>query len=114
VLANDPRMLLMDEPFAALDAQTRNELQDELTRIWSSTMKTILFITHDIAEAILLSDRVGVMTSGPAATIREIVEVDLPRPRLRSDVRFGVLYEQINRLIVDEVRKARARKSHDE
>ncbi|MGD9844449.1 MAG: ABC transporter ATP-binding protein [Variibacter sp.] len=114
VLANDPSILLMDEPFGALDAQTRNELQDELSRIWAETKKTVVFITHDIAEAVLLSDRVGVMTSGPNATIREIVEIDLPRPRMRSHVDFGRLYERINELIIDEVRKSRARHRDEE
>jgi NitT/TauT family transport system ATP-binding protein len=110
VLANDPKIMLMDEPFGALDAQTRNELQDELVRIWAETKRTILFITHDIAEAILLSDRVGVMSSGPNATIREIITVDIPRPRLRSTVAFGEMYERINRLIVEEVKRSRARR----
>jgi NitT/TauT family transport system ATP-binding protein len=112
VLANDPKILLMDEPFGALDAQTRNELQDELSRIWAETKKTVIFITHDIAEAVLLSDRVGVMTCAPKAGIREIITIDLPRPRLRSSVGFGLLYEQINSLIVDEVKKARSRIGH--
>ena len=110
VLANDPKIMLMDEPFGALDAQTRNELQDELVRIWAETKRTILFITHDIAEAILLSDRVGVMSSGPSAGIREIISVDIPRPRLRSSVEFGRLYERINQLIVEEVKRSRARR----
>ena len=110
VLANDPKIMLMDEPFGALDAQTRNELQDELVRIWSETKKTVMFITHDIAEAILMSDRVGVMSSGPNAHIREIITVDLPRPRTRASVEFGRLYERINQHIVEEVRKSRARR----
>ena len=109
VLANNPQILLMDEPFGALDAQTRNELQDELVRIWAETQKTVVFITHDIAEAILLSDRIGVMTSGPGATIREVVSVDIARPRLRSSIEFGKLYERINAIIVDEVKKSRTR-----
>src|SRR4029079_4189761 len=81
VLANDPKVLLMDEPFGALDAQTRTHLQDELVDIWGKTRKTILFITHDIGEAVLLADRIGVMTRGPGAHVGEIIEVDLPRPR---------------------------------
>jgi NitT/TauT family transport system ATP-binding protein len=113
VLANDPKIMLMDEPFGALDAQTRNELQDELVRIWAETKRTILFITHDIAEAILLSDRVGVMSSGPAAIIREIIPVDIARPRLRSSVEFGRLYERINQLIVEEVKRSRARRQSE-
>jgi NitT/TauT family transport system ATP-binding protein len=107
VLATDPKVLLMDEPFGALDAQTRAELQDELVRIWTETRKTILFITHDIAEAILLADRIGVMRHGPASNVREMVPVSLPRPRSRASVEFGRLYEEVHRLIVDEVRRGR-------
>ena len=111
VLANDPRILLMDEPFGALDAQTRNELQDELMRIWSATRKTVVFITHDISEAILLGDRIGVMRAGPGAGIREIIDVDLSRPRSRSSVKFGELYNAINQLITEEVVAARMAES---
>ena len=107
VLANDPKVLLMDEPFGALDAQTRAELQDEVVRIWMETGKTILFITHDIGEAILLGDRIGVMHRGPGSKIREIISVKLPRPRSRATLEFGQLYEQINRLIMEEVKLGR-------
>lgn len=107
VLANDPKMLLMDEPFGALDAQTRSELQDELARLWLATRKTILFVTHDIGEAILLADRIGVMRHGPNSNIREILSVELLRPRSRSSVDFGRLYEQVNQLIVEEVKLGR-------
>ena len=99
VLANDPQILLMDEPFGALDAQTRTRLQDELVEIWRQTRKTILFITHDIAEAVLLADRVGVMTCGPGARMHTIISVDLPRPRRRSSPGFGEMWEQLNILI---------------
>jgi NitT/TauT family transport system ATP-binding protein len=81
VLANDPAILLMDEPFGALDAQTRDIMQGELSRIWSSRKKTVLFITHDIDESLLLGDRVAIMTAGPAATIKTVLDVPLPRPR---------------------------------
>jgi NitT/TauT family transport system ATP-binding protein len=107
VLANDPKVLLMDEPFGALDAQTRAELQDEVVRIWMETHKTILFITHDIGEAILLGDRIGVMRHGPGSNIREIIPVTLPRPRTRATLEFGQLYERINRLIIEEVKLGR-------
>jgi NitT/TauT family transport system ATP-binding protein len=80
VLAFDPEVLLMDEPFGSLDAQTREAMQEELTRIWERTGKTILFVTHDIEEAVYLGDRVVVLTARPAR-VREQVVVDLPRPR---------------------------------
>ena len=80
VLAFDPQVLLMDEPFGALDAQTRETMQEELTRLWERTAKTILFVTHDIEEAVYLGDRVVVLTARPAR-IREEVRIALPRPR---------------------------------
>ena len=95
-LVCESRVLLMDEPFGAIDAQTRASLQDELGDIWSRTRPTVLFITHDIAEAILLADRIGIMTSGPDATIADIVRVDLPRPRDRARPEFGAMYGRIN------------------
>ena len=79
-LLTEPALLLMDEPFGALDAMTRDDLNLELTRIWQTSRRTVLFVTHSIAEAIFLSDRVVVMTPGPGQ-IREIVTIDLPRPR---------------------------------
>lgn len=105
-LANNPRILIMDEPFAALDAQTRAIQQDELVQLSMRMKRTVLFITHDIAEAILLGDRVGIMRAGPESAIKEIMDVRLPRPRLRSSVEFGTLYERINQSISDEVRSA--------
>lgn len=85
-LAYDPEVLLMDEPFAAVDAQTRETLQDELLRIWEETQKTIIFVTHSIDEAVLLADRVAVMSTNPG-TIKEIVEIKLTRPRRVGDIR---------------------------
>ena len=96
----------MDEPFAALDAQTRSILQDDLMRISMRTKRTILFITHDIAEAITLADRIGVMTAGPESSIKEIFEVTLPRPRRRGSVEFGELYDRIQAILADEVQQA--------
>ena len=84
-LAMEPRVLLMDEPFGALDAQTRELLQDELLRIWERSPRTMVFITHSIEEAIALGDRVIVLSPRPAA-IREIVPVDIPRPRTVEQV----------------------------
>jgi len=80
VLAFDPKVLLMDEPFGALDAQTRETMQEEVTRLWDRTKKTIVFVTHDIDEAVYLGDRVVVLTARPGR-IREEVAIDLPRPR---------------------------------
>jgi len=91
-LAMEPKVLLMDEPFGALDALTRARLQDELMRIVTATGSTVVMVTHDVDEAVLLADRVVMMTNGPAATIGEILTVDLPRPRDRlamaSDPRY--------------------------
>jgi len=98
-------VLLMDEPFAALDAQMRTLLQDELVQLWERTGSTILFVTHDIVEALILGDRIGLMTAGPRATIREIVAVDLSRPRRRGDPAIGDMYERLNKIVSDEVHR---------
>ncbi|MDH4554099.1 ABC transporter ATP-binding protein [Pseudomonas sp. BN417] len=91
-LAMEPKVLLMDEPFGALDALTRAHLQDELLRIVGETHSTVVMVTHDVDEAVLLSDRIVMMTNGPAATIGDIVKVDLDRPRdrlaLANDARY--------------------------
>jgi NitT/TauT family transport system ATP-binding protein len=104
-LVCDSRILLMDEPFAALDAQTRAILQDELASIQRRTHRTVLFITHDIAEAILLADRIGVMRAGPASAVKEEIAVDLPRPRRRGAPEFGALYDRIHGILSEEVTK---------
>jgi nitrate/nitrite transport system ATP-binding protein len=85
-LAVEPKVLLLDEPFGALDALTKTVLQDELLRIWEENKLTCLMVTHDIEEAVYLSDKVVVLSNGPAATIYDIVEVKIPRPRLRSEI----------------------------
>ncbi len=85
-LAISPQMLLMDEPFGALDALTRGFLQEEVERIWEQQRKTVIMITHSIEEALLLSDRIVMMTRGPAARIDEILEVPFPRPRNRETI----------------------------
>ncbi|WP_447791544.1 MULTISPECIES: ABC transporter ATP-binding protein [Pseudomonas] len=82
-LAMEPKILLMDEPFGALDALTRAHLQDELLRIVAATQSTVVMVTHDVDEAVLLSDRIVMMTNGPAATVGEILSVDLAKPRNR-------------------------------
>ncbi|MGK9055361.1 ABC transporter ATP-binding protein [Neorhizobium petrolearium] len=88
-LAADPKIVLMDEPFAALDALTRRVLQRELVRIWSETGCTFVYVTHDIREAALLGQRIGVMTRGPRANIRQVYDIDLPYPRDDLDSRFA-------------------------
>ena len=105
VLANAPSMLLMDEPFAALDAQTRVQMQDELIRIWTATKRTVLFITHDVLESLILADRIGVMRAGPASAIRETITVNLPRPRDRTDPKLLEIYRKIQNILADEVAK---------
>ncbi|MDR3255005.1 MAG: ABC transporter ATP-binding protein [Synergistaceae bacterium] len=90
-LAYDPKVLLMDEPFAAVDAQTREKLQDELVSIWQKTNKTIIFVTHSIEEAVTLADRVVVMTENPG-TIKEIVPINLPRPRISVEAGISEAY----------------------
>ena len=97
-LAVDPDLLLMDEPFGAVDAQTRGMLQTELLDIRAATGKTVLFVTHDVEEAVTLADRIVVMGKAPGR-VREIVAVDLPRPRTRSDAEFGRHYEHVLGLI---------------
>lgn len=102
-LAYNPEVLLMDEPFAAVDAQTREVLQEELLHIWEKTRKTIVFVTHGIDEAVFLADRVAVMTANPG-TIKEIVDINLPRPRdgIRSSADFGWVRHKIWELLQNE------------
>ncbi len=101
VLAIEPPMLLMDEPFGALDALTRRNLQDELLRIWADTRKTIVFVTHGIEESIYLADRVVVMTYRPG-TVKRIVPVTLPRPRDPASAEFNELKREISGLVMEE------------
>ena len=84
--ANEPKLLLLDEPFGALDALTRGTIQEELLKVWSGTDQTVFMITHDIDEAILLADRILLMTNGPLARVAESVEITIPRPRMRTDI----------------------------
>src|SRR5512134_897574 len=98
-LAMEPKVLLLDEPFGALDALTRAHLQDELAKLVARTHSTVVMVTHDVDEAVLLSDRIVMMTNGPAARIGEVLEVDLPRPRdrlaLATDARYMRLRTQV-------------------
>ena len=109
-LANDPEVLLMDEPFAALDAQTRTIMQEELLRIWATLGKTVIYVTHSLEEALLLGDRVVLMTSRPGR-VRQVFPVDLGRPRgleIRSSQAYGVLLEKIWSELREEVVRAMA------
>ncbi|MGH3435151.1 MAG: ABC transporter ATP-binding protein [Sciscionella sp.] len=113
-LINEPRILLMDEPFSALDVQTRSIMADELLGLWDLTLPSVVFVTHDLEEAIALADKVVVMTAGPA-TVKAVFSVDLPRPRtvqeIRFDSRFVELYQQIWNSLRDEVQLAYARQT---
>ncbi|MDR0886705.1 MAG: ABC transporter ATP-binding protein [Clostridiales Family XIII bacterium] len=107
-LAYDPDVLLMDEPFAAVDEQTRSFLHEELLNIWEKTHKTIVFVTHSIDEAVFLSDRVAVMTPGPG-TIKEIVDINLPRPRhadLKTTEEFGHFRTKVWQLLQSKTDRA--------
>jgi NitT/TauT family transport system ATP-binding protein len=107
----DPGMLLMDEPFAALDAQNRVLLQAELVRLWEQTGKTVIYVTHSIEEALLMGDRTVIMTAQPGR-IKQIVEVPFPHPRdliqLSASAEFGKLKLDIWRVLEEEVTRARA------
>jgi len=100
-LAMEPKVLLLDEPFGALDALTRAHLQDELLKIVARTRSTVLMVTHDVDEAVLLSDRIVMMTNGPAATIGEILSVELPRPRNRVELAEDARYVHYRKEVLD-------------
>ena len=100
-LAMEPKVLLMDEPFGALDALTRTHLQDELLKIVARTQSTVVMVTHDVDEAVLLSDRIVMMSNGPAATIGEILDVNLPRPRERVALAEQPAYARARKAVID-------------
>jgi nitrate/nitrite transport system ATP-binding protein len=100
-LSMQPQVLLMDEPFGALDALTRAKLQDELLQIVATTHSTVVMVTHDVDEAVLLSDRIVMLTNGPAATIGEVLHVDLPRPRERVALADNPQYLQYRKAVID-------------
>jgi len=108
-LSMEPKVLLMDEPFGALDALTRAHLQDELLRIVAQTESTVVMVTHDVDEAVLLSDRIVMMTNGPAATIGEIVDVRLPRPRERVALAHDALYNEYRTRVLEFLYHRQAR-----
>ncbi|MDR2944607.1 MAG: ABC transporter ATP-binding protein [Methanosarcinales archaeon] len=97
-LANEPEIILMDEPFGALDAQTRNNLQNELLRIWQEEKKTIIFVTHSVDEAVFLSDRIVIFSKRPG-TVKKIVEVSIPRPRDRTRPEENAIRNEVLRLL---------------
>ncbi|MBV8579211.1 MAG: ABC transporter ATP-binding protein [Candidatus Eremiobacteraeota bacterium] len=100
---NNPEILLMDEPFSALDVQTRVVMQDELLSIWSSSNASVVFVTHDLEEAIALADRVYVLTAGPA-TVKAVYDVNLPRPRVTAEIRYEPAFVELSRRIWDDLR----------
>ncbi len=100
---NEPQILLMDEPFSALDVQTRTMMEDELLHMWSSISASVIFVTHDLEEAISLADRVCVLTAGPA-TVKGIYTIDLPRPRNVAEIRFEPRFVQLYHEIWEDLR----------
>ena len=102
-LITSPEIILMDEPFSALDVQTRALMEDELLDLWSATSASVVFVTHDLEEAIALSDRVCVITAGPG-TVKGVYEIDLPRPRQVAEIRFEPRFVELYREIWDDLR----------
>ena len=109
---NEPQILLMDEPFSALDVQTRVLMHEELLRLWSEAKASVVFVTHDLEEAVALADKVYVLTAGPA-TVKSVYPVHLPRPRVVSEIRYDKAFIELSRTIWndlrDEVRRGAAR-----
>lgn len=107
--AVQPKVLLLDEPFAQIDALTRGSIQEELIRMWTATKNTVFMVTHDVDEAILLSDRIALMTNGPEARLAEIIEVSIPRPRGRETLidhpEYGRIRRHILNFLIERSRK---------
>jgi len=101
---NSPEILLMDEPFSALDMQTRTLMQDELLKLWSGTGGSVVFVTHDLEEAIALADRVFVLSARPG-TLKRVYDIDLPRPRVTSQVRYEPQFIELSKHIWDDLRQ---------
>ncbi len=100
-LCMEPKVLLLDEPFGALDALTRAKLQDELLQLVATTQSTVVMVTHDVDEAVLLSDKIVMMTNGPSATIGEVLQVELERPRNRVALAESALYQSYRKAVID-------------
>jgi len=100
---NEPKILLMDEPFSALDVQTRVLMHDELLKLWADSGACVVFVTHDLEEAIALADKVCVLTSSPA-TLKSVYTVDIPRPRVASEIRFDERFLEISKTIWEDLR----------
>jgi NitT/TauT family transport system ATP-binding protein len=105
-LSVEPQVLLMDEPFAALDALTRRRMHGFLLDIWQRTGKTVVFVTHDIAEAVTLADRICVMSVGPSSRITEVIKVDMPRPRVLTDPHAAGIFNRVEALLSHEPTEA--------
>ena len=111
---NGPQILLMDEPFSALDVQTRVLMHDELLRLWAQSKASVVFVTHDLEEAITLADKVYVLTSSPA-TVKSVYAIDIPRPRVASEIRYEQKFIDLSRTIWHDLREEVQRgASHDE
>ncbi len=101
---NEPEILLMDEPFSALDVQTRTVMHEELLRLWAERKASVIFVTHDLEEAVALADRVYVLTAGPA-TVKSVYSIDLPRPRVVSEIRYEPAFIQYCKTIWEDLRE---------
>jgi nitrate/nitrite transport system ATP-binding protein len=110
--AVEPKVLLLDEPFAQIDALTRGGIQEELVRMWDATKNTVFMVTHDVDEAILLSDRIAIMSNGPEAELAEIIDVNIPRPRTRAELIDSPDYIRIRNHILHFLVKGAKKEKH--